>query len=586
MKIYIFLTVLLSVFLRFAENANAQILWQNNEIKIETFTKDDNTLIKFTPLNGGHILWDNAGDVGSPISFEWRTSARRVNESTPQKFLYEEIIGQYGYETEAYYLFKLENPKNAQVKIDWTICLDECIPQSATLKIIPNENQAEFEKAAQTFPEIMPEKLAVEIKNEHLFLALPPMVQKSDKVSFIPHEKGIISPLSDQKPIQKNNSLYLEVESDDEAPLPKAGLLTINAKTYRVETYPQSPSENWLVLFILAFFGGVILNFMPCVFPILSIKALALTKTGGNRAEGLKYLMGVLSCFGLMAGILCFLRQSGSALGWGFQLQSPLFVGVMLLIFVSVLLLMLDIIKIKGRLQTLCNRFNTTGAFLTGLFAVLIASPCSGPLLGATVGYALLRSPQACLPIFLSMGLGYALPFTLLEMFPKAIRKILPQPGRWTSMLKKVLAIPVFLTCVWLGWLLGHLLFIKNNQTDTLWQAYNANQIEDLKKQGKPIFIDFTAKWCLTCLLNEKAVLSSADFEQMAKSCHIALFKADWTAQSTKITKALESYQRASVPLYIYYSPQGEEKILPQILTMETVKDYLDDCKNLSPTTN
>lgn len=582
MKMKAFWMGLLSLFLSFAENANAQILWQNEDIKIETFTKEKDILIKFSPFNGGHILWDNAGDVGTPTTFEWNTPAKRLHETTPQKFLYEDILGQYGYEKEAYYLFKLQDSINARVKIDWTICLEECIPQSTTLEIKQNENEDEFEKAYKTFSENLSEKLAVHIRNEHLVMSLPQEVQKEDKVSFIPREKGITSPLSTQTIMEKNNRLYLVIESEYEAPLLQSGLLIINGKAYQIETPSQPLEENWLILFILSFLGGMLLNFMPCVFPILSIKALSIVHTGIHRREGLKYMAGVLTCFASMAGILYFLRQSGAALGWGFQLQSPMFVSFMLLIFVIILLFMLNLVKIKGRLQALFSRINSANAFLTGLFAVLIASPCSGPLLGATVGYALLRSKEACFAIFLSMGLGYALPFTLLEFFPKTMRKILPTPGKWMNTFKKILAIPIFLTCLWLGWLLIHLMFEKKSPKDTLWQPYNFEQIENLRRLKKPIFIDFTAKWCLTCLLNEKAVLSKEAFKQIAKACHIALFKADWTTQNNKITKALESYNRASVPLYVYYSAKGEEKILPQILTNETLKEYLDDCTRFS----
>ncbi len=574
------------LFLALMINGSAFAAWQNNEIRIDAFTTPNKVLLKLEPLNGGHILWDNPGDLGTPTTFEWNTPAKRLNETTPQKFIYDDIIGQYGYETPAYYLFELSAPEKAEVKISWTICKEECIPQSTDLKITPNPNTAEFEKAEKTFPQNINENLTVRLENEKLILELPKSVKPEDKVHFVPDEKGIISPLTEQIINRKNNGLKLKIESEYEAPTPSRGLLFINSKAWQVTLQKSIPEEPWALLLLLAFLGGIILNFMPCVFPILSLKALALTKTGKNPKDGLLYMAGVLTCFALMATVLCLLRRSGAALGWGFQLRSPIFVSLMLFIFIVVFLLMTDIIKIKGRLQTLFDRFAAANAFLTGLFAVLIASPCSGPLLGAAVGYALLRSSQACLPIFLSMGLGYALPFTLLEVFPQSLRRILPAPGRWMGHLKKILAIPVLLTCLWLVWLLYGLISDARKETHGLWQPYDQSKIENLVADGKPVLIDFTAKWCLTCLLNEKAVLESATFEKTVKTCGIALFKADWTPQSESVTKALESYGRASVPLYVYYPSKGKYVILPQLLTINILEDYLNDCFDNTETSN
>lgn len=566
------------LFLALMIRSSAFATWQNNEIRIDAFTAPNKVLLKLEPLNGGHILWDNPGDLGTPTTFEWNTQAKRLNETTPQKFIYDDIIGQYGYETPAYYLFELSALEKAEVKISWTICKEECIPQSADLKIMPNPNTAEFEKAEKTFPQKTDENLAVRLENEKLILELPQSVKPEDKVHFIPDEKGIISPLTDQTIKQENNKLQLEIESEYEAQTPSHGLLVINEEVWQVSLQQSIPEEPWALLLLLSFLGGIILNFMPCVFPILSLKALALTKTGRNPKDGLFYLAGVMVCFALMAAVLCLLRRSGAALGWGFQLRSPVFVSLMLFIFIVVFLLMTDIIKIKGRLQALFDHFAAANAFLTGLFAVLIASPCSGPLLGAAVGYALLRSPQACLPIFLSMGLGYALPFTLLEVFPQSLRRLLPPPGRWMGYLKKILSIPVLLTCFWLVWLLTGLISDARKETQGLWQPYDQSKIENLVADGKPVLIDFTAKWCLTCLLNEKAVLESTAFEKIVKACDMALFKADWTTQSESVTKALESYGRASVPLYVYYPSKGKYVILPQLLTINILEDYLNDC--------
>ena len=573
MKKFLMLTMLLFVLLGLNFQATAQA-WQNEQIKIDAFTNENEVLIKLTPLNGGHILWDNPGDIGTPTTFQWSIPATRLNESVPQKFEFEDIFGQYGYEKPAYYLFDVQNWDGATVHISWTICQEECFPQSVSLKIRKNPNQSAFEEAQQTFPLKSKQKIAARMEKGALVLTLPQPINAAD-VSFAPLARDVISPLTKAE-IKQNGDLYFEAQEN--ATLPSGGLLWLNQKAYRVELEPQTEDEPWFLIFLLSFLGGMVLNFMPCVFPVLSLKALALVHNPKPKSHALQYLSGVLCCFGLMACLLIALRQSGVALGWGFQLQSPVFVSIMLGIFIFVCLLMLGIIKIKGRLQGFLERFSAANSFLTGLVSVLIASPCSGPLLGATVGYALLSAPQACLPIFLTMGLGYALPFTLMEAYPHVISRFLPAPGKWMQTLSRILAVPVFLTCLWLAWLLAHLLWLGGSKAESVWQPYDKARIENLLAENKPVFIDFGAKWCLTCLINEKAVLDMPEFQERAKACGISLFKADWTNQSKDITQALASYARASVPLYVYYPAGKNYEIWPQILTTNIVKEHLNEC--------
>ena len=277
-------------------------------------------------------------------------------------------------------------------------------------------------------------------------------------------------------------------------------------------------------------------------------------------ASALMYFGGVMLSFLLIAATLYILRSKGEQIGWGFQLQSPWFVGTMLVLFFVIFLMFLDIIKVP---QASLGRFSGKRSFLKGFFAVLIASPCSGP-------------PYLYYPIFAALAAGYALPFSLTDIFPSAIAKILPKSGKWLLRLKQILSIPILLTCFWLAWVL-YAQLADNYAKNGIWQPYDGAKIETLVNQRKPVFINFTAKWCLTCLLNEKSTLSSKEFADLAATKQIALFKADWTNKNPAISLGLEKFDRASVPLYVYYNNAGEATILPQILTLSIRKSACEE---------
>ncbi|MBQ2811576.1 MAG: thioredoxin family protein, partial [Alphaproteobacteria bacterium] len=361
----------------------------------------------------------------------------------------------------------------------------------------------------------------------------------------------------------------------------KGGLLFINDKAYKVNLMPKIDNVDFisgLYIFILAFLGGIILNFMPCVFPVLSLKILSSNFKQRNIKGAILYFIGVVLSFLCLAAILFVLRKTGTAIGWGFQLQSPLFVIILIIIFATLLLMLFDIVKISPKLLNWVNRKSALNSFMSGFFAVLVASPCTGPFLGAILGYTLTQSPSLYFLIFVSLGIGYALPFTLLEIFPKIIAKILPKSGNWMNKLKYILSIPLFLTLIWLGWILFNQL--KNssiNDESSAFEPYNENQIISLINSGKPVFIEYTAKWCLTCLLNEKTVLNTKEFQQLAQQNNIHLFKADWTEQDDTIGQSIKSYSRNSVPLYVYYPPNNQNYVLlPQILNFDVVKSVLN----------
>lgn len=353
--------------------------------------------------------------------------------------------------------------------------------------------------------------------------------------------------------------------------------------------FTSNTEPNILIIILMAFVGGLILNFMPCILPILTIKAISLVQSRNNlqtmKLESLLYLFGVVVSFLTIASALVFLRLQGEYVGWGFQLQSPVFVAIMLGIFIIIFLMLLDVINVKplfadkfGRISLSQRKFN---AFLTGFFAVLIASPCTAPFMGIAVGYTLSQPIYVYYPVFLSLGLGYALPFTLIGFFPRLLSRLLPKPGKWMVTLKKVFAVPVFLTCVWLLWVLNsqvRVVFVhqEKNVSSLNWDVYDISKVSSLVAAGEPVFIDFTAKWCITCLANERMALETERFHSLIKSKKIHIFKADWTNDDENVTKALEMYGRSSIPLYVYYNGKdGKYVILPQLLTSGIIEEYL-----------
>lgn len=366
-----------------------------------------------------------------------------------------------------------------------------------------------------------------------------------------------------------------------------------------VTNKPVKISKDWIkysnldepgILFIMlmAFIGGLILNFMPCIFPILTIKAISLVQSRYNhramRAEAILYTAGVILSFFAIASILIILRKQGENIGWGFQLQSPVFVGIMLAVFIGIFLMLLDVINVRnpfanrvGRISLARRKLN---AFVTGFFAVLIASPCTAPFMGIAIGYTLAQPVYVYYPVFLALSIGYALPFTLVGFFPLMLYKILPKPGKWMITLKRIFAIPVFITCVWLVWVLGSQTNIAvsytNVESGLHWNTYDTDKVAKMVAEGKPVFLDFTAKWCITCLANEKMALNTKSFEKLVKERGIEVFKADWTNNDERITQALALYGRNSIPLYVYYTGKNDEfVVLPQLLTPGIISDYL-----------
>jgi thiol:disulfide interchange protein DsbD len=384
----------------------------------------------------------------------------------------------------------------------------------------------------------------------------------------------------------------------------------------------------------LAFLGGILLNLMPCVFPVLFLKALALVNSSTEeqsrlRRHGLVYTLGILVSFWLVVALLLVLRASGSKLGWGYQLQSPGFVAVLaafLFFFALSLAGQFDLgLSLTSAGGGLAQKQGYAGSFFTGVLATVVATPCTAPLMGAAVGFALLQPIWLTFVIFTALALGLALPYVLLTAQPAWVR-LLPKPGPWMEVLKQFTALILFVAAIWLtlvygslaqddaihrialllgcflllavaGWALGRwpakrsstvaaaLIVIAalavplwpQSPASVTWQPYSEQTLAAARAAGKPVFIDFTAAWCLSCQVNERLVLGSSDVEHALADGNVTLLKADWTNYNEQITAQLASVGRSGVPTYLIYPADSQRPadVLPELLTKSIVLDAI-----------
>ncbi len=494
---------------------------------------------------------------------------------------------------------------------------------------------------------------------------LAELVQQNELV-FFPAEWGTIAHNAAQTFTMQDGKLRAELAPGETPPAagsPVQGVLVVQSKganpailhafdfgaASKAAPAPavadkEDPLTLWSAL-AFAFLGGIVLNLMPCVFPVLSIKALALFKhadltSAQKRWQGIAYTAGVLASFSLLAVALIALKSLGGQVGWGFQFQSPYFVlGVAYLIFVVGLSLS-GVFALGGSVANLGSglaaRPGYSGSFFTGVLATIVATPCTAPFMGAALGFALTQSAPVLWLIFTALGLGLALPYLLLSIWP-ALQAVLPKPGAWMERAKQLLAFPMYGAAVWLVWVLAlqagvnavplalggmvalailawvyditrysegrnRLLanaFVVVGACATLAisfnsvgqgqaatpatrlaegaQAYSPATLAQLREQGKPVFINLTAAWCITCLVNERVALSQAGFKDVLEKEGITYLKGDWTNQDPDISALLKQFGRSGVPLYLFY-PAGTESevvVLPQILTSDIVSSTL-----------
>ena len=403
------------------------------------------------------------------------------------------------------------------------------------------------------------------------------------------------------------------------------GVFQETAKPVAAASVPApAPSSSSLpVILVLAALGGAILNLMPCVFPVLGLKVLSFTNAHHGRpvSHGLVYSAGVVLSFVVVAGILIALQQAGQAVGWGFQLQSPLFVASLAALFFVLSLNLLGLFELGGRWMNIGGDLSQEpgfrGSFFTGVLATLVASPCTAPFMGSAVGYAATQAPTISLLVFASLGAGMALPVLLLTVFPQWLRW-LPKPGQWMLHLRQLMAFPLLATAIWLAWVVGRqtgadgmagtllswlllgfavwlwglggrrkwlaviclaaipsllLGTLQRPQPNANDRQFDAGQITALRESGRAVFLDVTADWCITCAANEALVLNTDTIQQAFADSNVEYLVADWTRYDPAITALLADFERNGIPLYVYYPADlnAAPQLLPQVLNKAMV---------------
>ena len=573
--------------------------------------------VTFTMPEHWHIYWQNPGDSGIPTTLAWTVpegiSAGDIIWPAPERLETSGLVS-YGYSGRVTLPVPLtvtgdraHGPVTVTAK--WLVCNDVCVPESATLTATlpgatPNAKstlEAAILRAPQTAISTLAayraegDRVILTIKgNELLPAGAPPITN----VTFFPLADGIITNNDPQtfalSPDGTTLVLTLKRGSADIAPL-WHGVIEItrgaDVKRYSLVAGtdagaaaplpPDAPQENvtLLVALGLAFLGGLILNIMPCVLPILALKALAIAKKAdASRAaaarQGLAYTAGVVLSFLLIAGGMLALKASGAAIGWGFQLQNSGFVTVLAIIMLLASANLLGLFELPILFGTRATRVNDDllgGSFLTGALAVLVATPCTAPFMATAMGATLTLPTAQALLVFAALGFGMASPFLLISLCPPA-RRLLPKPGAWMKRFKHILAIPMLATAAWLVWVLVQLTYPAPMMMDANHEMYSSTRLQTLRESGTPVLVDATAAWCLTCKVNERVALRPAEMQQFFHDNHVTLMVADWTARDADITAYLASFNRSGVPIYVYYPPHGAPVVLPQILTQSLVR--------------
>jgi thiol:disulfide interchange protein len=635
---------------------------------------------------GWHVYWKNAGDSGEPPRIQWTlpkgVSAGPLEFPPPTRLPLGPLMD-FGYENQVLFPFPIDVAKSARpgpavlhAKVDWLVCRDVCIPGKAELEQnvqivsgVPaaagsSADQVLWNQLSNHLPSPLPAgDKAIFQSTANGFRLQVDTGKRETQAAFFPADQNILDNPAPQSVTPTAQGLVLELKKDASlasTPAQLKGVLelaggrnyTIAAMPGAVAAPPAAPAGaatgagNIAQIAGLAFLGGLLLNLMPCVFPVLFLKGLALVQSGSEerhklRAHGLVYTAGIVVSFWLLVALLLGLRAAGGTLGWGFQFQSPVFLALMagLLFFLGLSLagqfeIGLSLTSAGG---SLAAQRGYAGSFFTGVLAVVVATPCTAPFMGAAIGYALAQPAGITFAIFTALALGLAAPYVALTMQP-AWTRLLPRPGAWMEILRQAISVPIFATVIWLawvlaqaygatalalllasflllaiaGWFLGRwparrwstavavLLVIAvvglgvydqefagapapasastalGSTAPSAWQPWTPAAVSQLQSDGRPVFVDFTASWCLSCQVNERVALDQPQVMQAFGEHNVALLRADWTREDPAITQALTALGRSGVPVYALYAPgQTAPTLLPQVLTPGIVTEAL-----------
>jgi len=625
--------------------------------------------LRFDLIPQWHVYWRNPGDSGEAPRVDWTLpagwQAGDIHWPVPERIPVGPLVN-YGYEDTVSLLVPVSVPPDAasgarDVRIDadvtWLVCKVECIPQdgrvSLQLPVGPPGPVApdRFEAVRATWPVELPGTAAYDVTPDGLVLHVSDSAlsfELADQVWFAADAWGPVAPSGEQSWEADGERLALKMPAGD---MPLAGgaaldgLLVVTdsgsgtplTRGFTVTATPaappptSSPAVGLWVAIGFAVLGGLLLNLMPCVLPVLSIKALGLVQHAAGAAHedaqggrhGLAFGAGVLLTFLALAALLIGLRAGGAAIGWGFQLQEPAVVIGLMLLMLALGLNLSGVFTLGGSLsgvgQSLTERRDLRGSFATGVLAVVVASPCTAPFMGTALGFALTRPAIETLLVFGGLAAGFAAPLMLLSARPGWAR-LLPRPGPWMERLRNALAFPLYATAAWLLWVLtqqvdatrlaaaltGTVLFafglwwlgqplkrrgLRHSLVATLLvgslafvavasrggvpetrvttvERWSPQQVAELRADGRAVLVNFTAAWCITCKVNERVALDTDGVQQALERHDIAYLKGDWTNRDATITGELQRHGRSGVPLYLLYpAGTGEPEVLPQLLT-------------------
>ena len=651
--------------------------------------------LELTIRDGWHTYWRNPGDSGQATTLQWTLpagfSAGDIVWQTPHRFDLPPLVN-YGYANHVMHLVQVTAPKDLKVgmpitlsaQASWLVCSDVCIPEDAALELklptVAGVGAADpasatlFTAARSELPSTQPAATSALVKNGQVIITLGKewgeTLSQIKSLAFFSYAEGAIEYAAPQTLTRAKDSIELAMKAGEQAPSGGSvqGVLLVTeqssgetmtvpieidaklggAVAQKQTTAATQESLPLVSLVLLAILGGLILNLMPCVFPVLSIKAIGLVEQAKKhpaavRTKGLVFAAGVISSMLSLAVVLLALRAGGEEIGWGFQLQSPLFVTLMVYLLFAVGLNLSGVFEVGGGLagvgDGLTQGDTYRASFFTGVLTTLVATPCTAPFMAAAVGAALSQPPIIALTIFTALGVGLSLPYLVLSFAPWT-RRALPKPGAWMDTLKQVFAFPMYGSAAWLLWVLsqqtssiglgcalaGAILialaawaYQKSKFSSTVgrvvalgtavaaavfavvlpvqfagnaveasvpdahasneagaWQPYDAARVAELTAAGKPLLVNFTASWCLTCLVNERNAFTDSQVQSVFRGKGVTLMKGDWTNRDPAITKALATFGRAGVPLYVVYNSKpgsAETVVLPQILTASVVHD-------------
>ena len=643
-----------------------------------------------------HTYWKNPGDSGLPTRIRWELpagwTAGEIQWPYPKPLPVGPLMN-YGYEDEVVLLTEITPPPAAapgshgiKAKAEWLVCKDVCIPEKGELDLAivvahaepaPNPRHlAAIERARNQLP-ANPAGWTFEsaIAGKSLVVRMTPPAGQAPpaNATFFPEREQLVEPAAPQKVMCEGNALRIEMKLVEPIPanlaavagvaVSDAGWPGIPRKAIAVEAPtvaslaalgPATPAGggagtaalggSTLAALAFAFIGGILLNLMPCVFPVLGIKVMGFVEHAHGegramRAQGWMFTAGVMLSFLALAGVLLTLREGGAQLGWGFQLQSPAVVSLLAALFFVLALNLSGVFEWGAFAQSMTSNLSARGryadAFLAGVLATVVATPCTAPFMGAAVGFTLTQSAALALAVFAVMGAGMALPVLLLAHFPSLLRR-LPRAGPWMETFKQALAFPLYATVAWLAWVLGAqagndavLALLAGlvlmamaawmygrwehaagpwravvaailaaagiavawpvareaapaagtpvaRAGELPWQAWSPEKVASLGAEGRVVFVDFTAAWCVTCQVNKRIALNNDSVVAAFAHRGVVPLKADWTRQDPRITETLAALGRNAIPVYALYIPgEAAPRLLPELLTPSIVLEEL-----------